>query len=93
VRPGFARSDERELLRPVQRACLDPVEHLERVDGSDGRDLHGQVRSPLRVEPSYAGPAGEQCVPRARDVTAHRRSGTKSGDDDFRHAATPAFSM
>ena len=33
VGPRLARGDQGELLDAVERACLDPVEHLGRVDG------------------------------------------------------------
>src|SRR3954449_6509962 len=93
VGPCLPRGDERKLLRPVERAGFDPVQDLGRLDRGYSRDLHRKVRGPVRVEPSYTRPSGQQRVPGAGDVTADRRGGTESGDDDIGHTETPAFSM
>jgi len=75
VGPCLPRRDERNLLRPVERAGLDPVQDLGRLDRGRSRDLHRQVHGPVRVEPSYTRPPGKQRVPGAGDVTADRRGG------------------
>ena len=45
--PGLAGGDEGRLLRSVELAGLDPVEHLGGIDGHDAGDLGRLVGDPV----------------------------------------------
>ena len=82
VRPGLARGDERELLGPVELACLDAVHDLARVDGHLCGDPHGQLVGP----PSSMTLTPERPASRPSqvdgDVAAERGRRSETGDDD-----------
>ena len=104
-RPGLAGSDQRELLRAVERAGLDAVEHVEGSTVDARGDAHREVGRPLlgRARPTPDFPASS-AAQRAGDIAADGRGCTEAGDDDLpcvhsnllchaTQAVTPAFSM